>query len=124
MNIAVLQRLSYGTAEKLCGDSLGELKHQRYSVWRKEVVSRYNPACLRISRESLVHSPGYGHQHSGLGEGVFAHTQTMIDELHAQPAADEYRKVLIPGEIEHETVMRSLDQGIDISETVYRYLTG
>ena len=48
----------------------------------------------------------------------------MIDELHAQPAADEYRKVLIPGEIEHETVMRSLDQGIDISETVYRYLTG
>ena len=58
------------------------------------------------------------------GEGVFAHTQTMIDELHAQPAADEHRKVLIPGEIEHEKMMRSLDQGIDIPETVYRYLTG
>ena len=55
------------------------------------------------------------------GEAVFTHTQAMIDELHAQPAKDE--KVRIPGEIEHDTMMRSLNEGIEIPETVYRYLT-
>ena len=55
------------------------------------------------------------------GQAVFAHTQAMIDELHAQPAKGE--KVLIPGELERETMLRSLEQGIEIPETVYRYLT-
>ena len=58
------------------------------------------------------------------GEAVFTHTQAMIDELHAQPAKDESGKVLIPGEIEHETMIRSLNEGIEIPETVYGYLRG
>ena len=57
------------------------------------------------------------------GAAVFDHTQAMIDELHAQPAKDESGQVLIPGEIEHATMVRSLEQGIVIPETVYRYLT-
>ena len=57
------------------------------------------------------------------GAAVFSHTQAMIDELHAQPAAAESGRVIVPGEIEEEAMKRSLVHGIDIPETVYRHLT-
>ena len=54
------------------------------------------------------------------GDAVFAHTQAMIDELHAQPSAGG--RVMVPGEIEAAAMERSLAEGINIPESVYRYL--
>ena len=57
------------------------------------------------------------------GGAVFANTQAMIDELHGQPAA-KGGKVMVPGEIEEANMRRSLKDGIELPEPVYRYLFG
>ena len=56
------------------------------------------------------------------GDAVFAHTQAMIDELHAQPPSAAAGRVMVPGEIEAATMERSLAEGIAIPESVYRHL--
>ncbi|MCG8479127.1 MAG: Ldh family oxidoreductase [Spirochaetales bacterium] len=56
------------------------------------------------------------------GEAVFSHTQALIDELHAQPATSGSGRLMVPGELEEETMQRSLIEGIAIPESVYRYL--
>lgn len=56
------------------------------------------------------------------GATVFSDTQALIDELHAQPTASGTEAVMIPGEIEAQTMQRSLSEGIAVPEAVYRYL--
>ncbi|NGP44835.1 ureidoglycolate dehydrogenase [Bacillaceae bacterium SIJ1] len=48
----------------------------------------------------------------------------MIDELHAQPAAKGFSKVMVPGEPEHLKEEQSLKEGIPVTESVYQYLNG
>ncbi|MFO7730781.1 MAG: ureidoglycolate dehydrogenase [Spirochaetia bacterium] len=58
------------------------------------------------------------------GEEVYNKAQDMIDGLHAQPPAPGYDQVKIPGEIEHETMKKSLSAGIEIPQSIYEYLKG
>ncbi|MFQ3620914.1 MAG: Ldh family oxidoreductase [Spirochaetales bacterium] len=53
-----------------------------------------------------------------------ARTQRMIDEVHAIPPAPGFEKVLIPGEIEANTMAQYKIEGIPIPDGVYQYLRG
>ena len=57
------------------------------------------------------------------GDAVYGYVQQMIDELHAQPVAPGFEKVLIPGEIESQQMKRSLEEGVTIQKSVYEYLS-
>ena len=50
--------------------------------------------------------------------------QTMIDELHEQPAAPGFNGVMIPGEIETRNSERSLKEGISLPQSIYKFLAG
>ncbi|MFP4424974.1 MAG: Ldh family oxidoreductase [Spirochaetaceae bacterium] len=56
------------------------------------------------------------------GDAVYGYVQRMIDELHAQPAAPGFERVLIPGEREDREMQRSLKEGVTIQKSVYEYL--
>lgn len=58
------------------------------------------------------------------GESVRSTAQQMIDELRSQPAAPGYDGVKVPGEIESETMRRSLKEGVSIPEPIYQFLKG
>lgn len=57
------------------------------------------------------------------GDDVFLDTaQRMIDELHAQPAADPNRPVMVPGEIERRAMENNRRDGIPVPRAIYDYL--
>jgi LDH2 family malate/lactate/ureidoglycolate dehydrogenase len=60
----------------------------------------------------------------GSGDYFLELTQQMIDELHAQPPASGVERVMIPGEIERRIFEQSAKVGIEIPESVYRFLSG
>jgi ureidoglycolate dehydrogenase (NAD+) len=58
------------------------------------------------------------------GDKTIETAQQMFDQLRAQPPASGYTAVKLPGEIEAETMKRSLKEGIQIPDTIHAYLTG
>lgn len=58
------------------------------------------------------------------GDNTRTVAQQMIDELRAQPAAPGYDGVKVPGEIESETMKRSLKEGVSIPTPIYQFLQG
>jgi len=58
----------------------------------------------------------------GGGDEVLRRTQQMIDELHSQPCAPGFEKVMFPGERERDTMERYRREGIPIPPGVYEFL--
>ena len=48
--------------------------------------------------------------------------ETMIEELHAIPAAEQFQQVYYPGEINQLTYEKYMAEGIPIEKNIYRYL--
>ncbi|MDI4645192.1 ureidoglycolate dehydrogenase [Cohnella hashimotonis] len=48
----------------------------------------------------------------------------MIDELHQSKPAEGFGQVLVPGEPEQLREAKSMKDGVAVTETIYRYLTG
>lgn len=57
------------------------------------------------------------------GERFLDTAQAMIDDLHRQPAAPGFSKVMIPGEIEENNIRRHEKDGITLPGEVYEYLS-
>ena len=57
------------------------------------------------------------------GERFLDTTQAMIDDLHAQPAAPGFSRVMIPGEIEAARIRENRENGIPVPQEVYAYLS-
>lgn len=58
------------------------------------------------------------------GEEVYSTAQTMFDELRSQPPGPGHDDVKLPGQIEADTMRRSLKEGITIPASVFEYLKG
>ncbi|RZW12467.1 MAG: ureidoglycolate dehydrogenase, partial [Desulfobulbaceae bacterium] len=46
----------------------------------------------------------------------------MVDDLHAQPPAPGFDRVLVPGEIEWQNEKYNREHGVPVLETIYEYL--
>ncbi|MDA3949182.1 MAG: Ldh family oxidoreductase [Spirochaeta sp.] len=58
------------------------------------------------------------------GDDVYTTAQSMFDELRAQAPAPGYDDVKLPGQIEADTMRRSLKEGITIPASIIEYLKG
>ena len=58
----------------------------------------------------------------GSATDLFERTQCMIDELHDQPAAEGYEKVMVPGEIEKRCMARRQIEGIPVPKAIFEFL--
>lgn len=57
------------------------------------------------------------------GEAVLDVTQRMIDEIHAQPAANGFSRVLAPGDLERACAEERAKTGIPVPKSLYDYLS-
>jgi ureidoglycolate dehydrogenase (NAD+) len=58
-----------------------------------------------------------------VGDAVYGYVQQVIDELHDQPVAPGFEKVLVPGEIEDRQMQCSIREGVVVQKSVFDYLS-
>ncbi|WP_319561684.1 Ldh family oxidoreductase [Marispirochaeta sp.] len=75
--------------------------------------------CRNLSSFHLIIDPAIF-----AGPEIFRTAQAMIDELHSQLPAPGYDKVMVPGEIEANTMKRSMVEGVAIPTSIYNFLKG
>ena len=72
-----------------------------------------------------------GHFLAAIDPGIFIEKEEyykaidqLIDELHAVPPAAGYKKVMVPGDPEHEMEEKRLTEGVPVAESIYNFLIG